>query len=201
MLQIKDIPGLYIIPNVFTKEENDRFKEICKSVIGKNICEQIHTATEYGWKFIPVKEKTIDDYLGPMPKWIDEIWEKAKESVKDVIDPKKYNHVLINNYIPGDGCKSHTDEIEFWEDYVIGVSFGSGCSFEYSKADKKIIVYMPECSVYLMINDARYKWRHGITFDKEDYYYGDLIERNERISLTFRSISEKFLTKEVKSLV
>jgi alkylated DNA repair dioxygenase AlkB len=148
-----------------------------------------------------VKEKTIDDYLGPMPKGIDEIWEKAKESVKDVIDPKKYNHVLINNYIPGDGCKSHTDEIEFWEDYVIGVSFGSGCSFEYSNADKKIIVYMPECSVYLMIDDARYKWRHGILFDKEDYYYGDLIERNERISLTFRSISEKFLTKEVKSLV
>jgi len=38
-----------------------------------NVCKQIHTANEYGFKFIPLAEKTGADYLGRYPDWLDYI--------------------------------------------------------------------------------------------------------------------------------
>lgn len=201
----EDIPGLYLIPNVFTKEENDKYMEILeKEKNNPNISNQIHTATEYGWKFLPATVKIPEDYLGDYPEWLEKLWQKIFNIIKINISnfPEKAypDNVLINKYEIGDGCLPHIDQLDFWENWIVGVSFGSGCTFQFTdNFDKNIEMLMPPCSIYVMIDDARYKWKHGIKFSPIDIYYGDVIPRTQRISLTFRSMMEHILTKNFKN--
>jgi len=60
-------------------------------------------------------------------------------------------------------------------------------------------VWLPPKSVYILTGDARYKWTHGIEFKKFDIFNGEKINRKMRISITFRTIHEKFLSKIVKN--
>ena len=151
------------------------------------------------------KKKTGLDYLDT-PFWIDDIFYRAlfgiNSKIKYIPTTKpieNYDHVLINEYKPGDGCLAHTDELEFWEDWVIGVSFGSGCEMILSKGNVSKSIYLTIGSVYLLCGDARYKWTHEISFKFDDEVNGNKINRNERISLTFRTISNNFLSSKLKN--
>jgi alkylated DNA repair dioxygenase AlkB len=187
------LPGWYLITGAFTVTEEEHFLESIARNESENICDQIHTAKEFGWKFIPIKKKTKADYLGEFPDWLKEIWHIAHKSIKTHVSsfPKFVmpDHVLLNEYEPGDGCKSHIDDLTFWNDWVVGVSFGSGCVMKLGCLD----IYVPQRSIYILTGDARYKLTHGIDFVKTDEFYGDVIERTKRISLTFRTIHNNFL--------
>jgi alkylated DNA repair dioxygenase AlkB len=206
LLEISGVNGFYIIPNVFTSADSDMYyEELNKSEV--NECKQIHKAREFGWKFIPCTEKetnvciprTKSDNLGELPDFIKNMWKKAYVEILkyDAIKINKNigipDHVLINTYPAGDGCSSHTDEIKFWEEWVIGCSFGSGCTFTLKILGQELSIYLPPNSVYIMLEDARYKWKHGITFSNKDDVYGDMIERKERISYAFRNITKNLL--------
>ncbi len=203
----EDIPDLYLIPNAFTKEENDMYMQILEGESNNpNVSKQIHTATEYGWKFLPATIKLPEDYLGEYPEWLEKLWQKIIFHANNNIEhfPKNAypDNVLINKYEPGDGCNSHVDQINFWDNWVVGVSFGSGCTFEFmNDFNKKIEIYIPSGSIYIMIDDARYKWKHGITFSQIDIYYGEIIPRTKRISLTFRTMMRHILSDEVKNAI
>jgi alkylated DNA repair dioxygenase AlkB len=203
IIEFEELPGLFLIPNVFSNHDAEKYFNILNDDTS-NICKQIHSATEYGWKFLPpTEQKTIDDYLGKFPDWLIEIWHIIYEQIKDIdILPKIIlpDHILINKYEIEDGCKIHTDDLVFWDNFVIGASFGSGTTMEFIKTDnsKKINVWIPPNSVYIMIDEARYHWSHSIPFVKEDIVYGSIIPRSKRISLTFRNISEKFLSNDLK---
>jgi alkylated DNA repair dioxygenase AlkB len=147
--------------------------------------------------------------LGPNPKWLDQIWIQSINTVKKFILNLKhleefdngYDHVLINHYEVGDGCNPHTDDLKFWTGWVLGVSFGSGCTMNLiSNYGKSISIYLPANSVYLLTGPARYVYKHGITFDSTDNVYGNKIYRTKRISLTFRSISEDYLDLESRQI-
>lgn len=204
-LQVKGIDGLYIITNVFDLKSDKFFTNIIESNRG-NECKQIHLADEFGWKFLPKTIKTKSDYLGEKPLWLDEIWVQVLRAlhanIKSIQTSKPiehYDHVLINHYEVGDGCKSHTDDLEFWNDWVCGVSFGSGCIMNMSFGSQSHNIFLPIGSVYLMVGDARYKWKHSIQFSSFDLVYGDEIPRNKRISITFRTINNKFLCEEERN--
>lgn len=47
-------PGLYIIPDVWTKLEEEHIISDIINDNSENICYQIHKAKEFGWKFIPI---------------------------------------------------------------------------------------------------------------------------------------------------
>lgn len=203
-IKLKDIEGFYLIPNVFGEIESE---DIIKQIEAErgNECKQIHTADEFGWKFIPVSKKSKQDYLGPNPKWLDQIWFEATKAISKFIPKLQYledfangyDHVLINHYEVGDGCKPHTDDLKFWNGWVLGVSFGSGCTMNLiTNYGKTVPIYLPARSVYLLTGPARYVHKHGITFDSVDNVYGDIINRSKRISLTFRTINLDYLDME-----
>jgi hypothetical protein len=198
-IEFEEISGLYLIPSVFTDDESKTYCDIIEKE-SHNKCPQIHLATEYGWKFVPPIKKTIDDYLGDYPKWLNDIWDRTLYNINCHInkfpnDIIKSDHALINQYIVGDGCKDHYDDINFWTNWVIGVSFGSGCTMKFTNIEdsKEIHFYLPKNSIYIMMDDARYKWNHGIPFQKEDIFYGTTIKREKRVSITFRAIKKEYL--------
>ena len=201
-IQLKEIDGFYLITNVFTKLEAENITDQIERERG-NECRQIHTADEFGWKFIPVSKKSKKDYLGPNPQWLDQIWSRAldaiNKSMKLKLEILLYDHVLINHYDVGDGCKPHIDDLKFWDGFVIGVSFGSGCTMNLiTKYNKIVSIYLPVNSVYLLSGPARYIYKHGITFNSTDNVYGDQINRSKRISLTFRTINLNYLDLETR---
>ncbi|KAG5644820.1 hypothetical protein DXG03_007642 [Asterophora parasitica] len=128
--------------------------------------------------------------------------------------PTRARQAILNLYQPGEGITPHIDLLRRFGDGIIGVSLGSGCVMQFAKAganggmsspsmspSKEIErdswdVYLPERSVIVLSEDARYGWTHGIGKDTRDYVAlpssgiegtaGTWIERGVRLSITFR---------------
>jgi alkylated DNA repair dioxygenase AlkB len=209
LIEFEDIPGLYFIPNVFTQKENDIYMNILNTDQG-NYCPQIHKATEYGWKFLPPNDENLNviprneqDYLGQFPDWLNDIWEKINACIQNILSDKDFkpDHALINKYDIGDGCHSHVDDLKFWTDWVICVSFGSGAMLEFSNNLNCTEIYAHPQSIYIMTDVARNVWNHAVKFDKIDTVYGDEISRTKRISISFRALSEEALSDQVREVV
>lgn len=196
LLELENVDGFFIITDAIDQdEEKQLINDILKNK-GEQ-CDQIHPAHEFGWKFIEITKNNKAISLGEFPEYIKNIWNKMSSVIKNELpdvnndDP---NHALINMYLPGDGCKEHIDS-HIWTDYVFGLNLGSTCTFRIIDLyDQYYDVVMPNRSIYVMVNNARYACKHGITFDKVDNFYGDLIERNTRYSITFRTIQSKYLS-------
>lgn len=211
LLEVPQVNGLYLITNIFDELEHLQYVDLLTQERGHE-CPQIHRATEYGWKFLPlygstppygiIRQRTQDDYLGEFPEWIQNVWKTVHLKItslcpanisQSLISTILPSHLLINKYIPGDGCTPHTDELLFWEDWVVGVNFNSGCQFNFTKDNEKVSVYMPANSVYILTGEARYKWKHGIPFVMTDDVYGCHVDRKQRISMSFRNIDKKWM--------
>lgn len=120
--------------------------------------------------------------------------------------PRHARQAILNLYQPGEGISPHVDLLRRFGDGIIGVSLGSGCVMQFAKTDtneeasdvahhrEQWDVYLPEQSVIVLSEEARYQWTHGIGKHKEDYVsipdlngsHGQWIERGVRLSITFR---------------
>ncbi|TCD64789.1 hypothetical protein EIP91_003626 [Steccherinum ochraceum] len=126
--------------------------------------------------------------------------------------------VIINHYNPGEGITPHVDLLDRFGDGIIGVSMGSGCVMKFQKVEyddglddegddaaKDWEVYLPSGSMYVMTDEARHEWTHGIEKRREDWVEDEVasgsdldgvgsavtargrwIPRSVRVSITFR---------------
>ncbi|KAG6902211.1 hypothetical protein C0995_003043 [Termitomyces sp. Mi166 len=129
--------------------------------------------------------------------------------------PSRARQAILNLYRPGEGITPHVDLLRRFGDGIIGVSLGSGCVMQFAKVNEDTggpcqadecasdavqrnswDIYLPERSVIVLSDDARYKWTHGIGRSTEDYVAlsnaspdnttGQWIKRGVRLSITFR---------------
>uniref|UniRef100_A0A6C0K5J0 Fe2OG dioxygenase domain-containing protein n=1 Tax=viral metagenome TaxID=1070528 RepID=A0A6C0K5J0_9ZZZZ len=195
------VPGLFVIHNVFHQQEEDWLCEQIEKDPKKHPCRQIHYAYEYGWKFLPILRKTVQDDYGVFPSWIQFIGQKIKQNdaCKTILQGfltdfyTHADHVLLNIYSPGEGCVPHTDEVHFWNEWVIGVSLHSDCIMRMSYSPHHqnfyVDVPLPHGSVYILTGQARYIWQHAIV--------GSSITQ-KRYSITLRSINSRYLPYKAK---
>ncbi|KAM6496420.1 hypothetical protein JOM56_009126 [Amanita muscaria] len=135
--------------------------------------------------------------------------------LKPLLPPKTYlllfpstttqaRQAIINLYAPGEGISPHVDLIKRYGDGIIGVSFSSGCVMRFDrdspplsetmeKPTNRWELYLPERSVYVLTEDARFGWTHGIEKTTRDYAVVDArqgkgiwIDRSVRLSVTYR---------------
>ncbi|RDB19951.1 hypothetical protein Hypma_013039 [Hypsizygus marmoreus] len=128
--------------------------------------------------------------------------------------PSRARQAILNLYQPGEGITPHVDLLRRYGDGIVGVSLGSGCVMQFArvvndaphkppeqknpKDQGNWDLYLPERSVIVLSEDARYGWTHGIGKHREDYVAaahisgeqatstGTWIERGVRLSITFR---------------
>ncbi|MFD0765468.1 alpha-ketoglutarate-dependent dioxygenase AlkB [Mucilaginibacter lutimaris] len=84
------------------------------------------------------------------------------------------DQVIINEYVPGEGIKPHTDRM-YYENQICGVNLGSGCIMRFIKGENEevIDIEVPRRSVYVMQDDTRKKWKHAIPpREKRGYRWG-----------------------------
>jgi hypothetical protein len=132
--------------------------------------------------------------------------------------PMRARQAILNLYLPGEGISAHVDLLQRFGDGILGLSLGSGCVMRFQKENPKPPdnsvwsaahlkspglaqgqdcwdLYLPERSVLVLSEEARYDWKHSI-----EAKLGDLVEseadgeiekaswiaRGMRLSITFR---------------
>jgi alkylated DNA repair protein alkB family protein 8 len=124
-----------------------------------------------------------------MPPLIDKLSQNILEQKIVSIQP---DQVIINEYLAGKGLRPHKDR-NYFENQICGVNLGSGCIMRYIKISggDVVDVEVPRRSVYVMQDDARYKWNHSIPSRKKDVVDGAVKHRERRLSITYRKVIPK----------
>ncbi len=97
------------------------------------------------------------------------------------------DQVIINEYLPGQGISPHIDCVPYFGDIICSLSLLSPCVMEFAQEEKVLMLLEPR-SLVILLDQARYHWKHGISARKVDIYDGNKIICQRRVSMTFRTI-------------
>ncbi|KAH7647964.1 2OG-Fe oxygenase superfamily [Cryptosporidium bovis] len=112
------------------------------------------------------------------------------------------DQITVNEYQIGQGIGPHIDSHHTIGESIIVVSLGSSILFDFYDLKRvkngfqrieKRSVFVPENSLYIMKEEIRYKWGHGIKSRKTELVEGNRCKRNRRISITFRKFMKSHL--------
>ncbi len=173
-----DIPGLRYAPDFITPDEERALIEIIDHQLW--LSDLKRRVQHYGYKYdYKARAVTDDAYLGPLPEWIENIASRLSF---------KPDQAILNEYLPGQGISAHVDCVPCFGDMIASLSLGSGATMQFTKAGQKEEIYLEPRSLVTLSGSARYKWTHAIPARKSDRVNGFKVERQRRISLTFRAV-------------
>lgn len=180
------VEGLAYIPAFITQDEERALIE----AIDKNpwITDLKRRVQHYGYKYdYRARAVTHDSYVGPLPDWIFSVAARLCERgiFKTVPD-----QAIVNEYMPGQGISAHVDCVPCFDDTIVSLTLKSGASMQFQNplTEQKEELYLQERSLIALSGAARYKWTHSIPARKSDRVSGFKIERQRRVSLTFRTV-------------
>jgi alkylated DNA repair dioxygenase AlkB len=142
----------------------------------------------YGYYF-NYDDYTVDELAPEMPNVIKDLKAELINKCTELKLPADdFDQCIVNNYYPGQGITPHIDHSAFGP--VIGCfTFCSGGNMRFSMTGHNPHqIYTTSGSLYIMSDDARYKWKHEMPCSKSDIVNGEEIQRGRRISVTFRKV-------------
>lgn len=182
------VDGLYFMKNFIDDELHTELLEyldnnnpMWTSVGNEKSRKVIQFGYKYDYSSKDIYKKTI-----PMSPLIKKVRDKLSEFFTDY---EKFNQCIVNKYLPGEGISKHIDRFEFGNT-ICCITIGSGANMYFSRGEYEVPVYTYPKSIYIMTNDARYKWKHEMKSTKNDIINGKNIERGIRIFITFREVKE-----------
>ncbi|MES2215654.1 MAG: alpha-ketoglutarate-dependent dioxygenase AlkB [Pseudomonadota bacterium] len=178
------IQGLTYIPEYITQKAGSRLLDIIDGNSWN--CELKRRTQHYGYKY-DYTARLIDQssYLGLLPDWLQELSRKLHQ---DKLFPEMPDQVIVNEYTQGQGIASHIDCVPCFGNTIASLSLNSLCLMDFKKDNKSASILLEPRSLILLSGEARYNWQHGITARKSDIYEGVKIQRQRRVSLTFRKV-------------
>lgn len=190
---------VYYIPNFITDEEEVLImKHVYAAPKPKWTCLSNRRLQDYGG--VPHKNGMIPEKI---PEWL-QIYVNKIASF-DLFAGNKPNHVLVNEYLPGQGIMPHTDGPLFYPT-VTTISCGSHTTLEIlentAKREKICDIFLERRSLVVLQDDVYSKYLHSISEKEEDIIVdscintkkcqqlsvGAVIKRDTRISLTIRYV-------------
>lgn len=142
----------------------------------------------YGYRYdYRARRASSDDYLGPLPIWLQATAEKLSEDGHFSDVPEQ---VIINEYEPGQGIAPHVDCEPCFGETIASISLGSVCEmcFQHKLSEDVKSILLEPNSLLVLSDRARYNWTHGIAARKSDVIAGERRFRQRRVSLTFRTM-------------
>jgi alkylated DNA repair dioxygenase AlkB len=186
------VPGLLLYHDLISElMEDDLIKEIDSQAW---VIDYDRRLQYYGYRNELESPYDLIPFPVAMPPLIYELSENLAEQKILSMQP---DQVIINEYAPGEGLRPHKDR-NYFENQICGVNLGSGCIMRFIKiaGGDVVDVEVPRRSVYVMQDDARYKWNHSIPSRKKDVVDGNVKHRERRLSITYR----KVIMKKVKPI-
>ncbi|XP_067000721.1 alpha-ketoglutarate-dependent dioxygenase alkB homolog 6 isoform X1 [Anabrus simplex] len=205
-------PTVYYVPDFITSEEEDK---IISNVYAapKPKWTQLSNRRLQNWGGIPHVKGMITEKI---PEWLTMYTEKIGQL--GVFGNVKPNHILVNEYLPGQGIMPHLDGPLFYPT-VTTISCGSHTMLDFKRPiltdenetdtsdhgpDTKILSLLLERRSLLILQDDMYhKYMHSIAEVEDDivtdkvanlktcgiqYIQGQTLKRSTRISLTIRHV-------------
>lgn len=196
------IPGLDYYPSYLSPDEVNRVMEI---IDGNTWIKEIRRRQQhYGYVYYhtrhnlptvqPSEQEKADDRKLPLESFDFLIERMIRDGIFPRDDPP--TQCLVNEYLENTRIASHVDNAKAFGDVIAGVSLVSPCYMTMRNCEnlnEETRFYMEVGSLYVMKNEARYGWQHGITQMKhfEHPVTGEVTHRDaqyRRVSLTFRKI-------------
>jgi alkylated DNA repair dioxygenase AlkB len=181
------VPGLFLYPDFIDEaKEGQLLNEIDSQTW---IVDYLRRLQYYGYRNELDKPYDLIKFPIPMPSLIEQLSHEIVEQGIILLQP---DQVIINEYVPGEGIKPHKDRA-YYENQICGVNLGSSCIMRFIRgANLEVIdVEIPRRSLYVMQDDARKKWKHGIPPRKKDKVDGQVQHRERRVSITYRKVKPK----------
>jgi alkylated DNA repair dioxygenase AlkB len=181
------LSGLYLYPDFINETKEEQLLNEIDSHTW--IVDYLRRLQYYGYRNELDKPYDLIPFPIPMPPLI---YQLSQEIVEQNILLLQPDQVIINEYVPGEGIKPHKDRA-YYENQICGVNLGSGCIMRFIKGknEEVIDIEIPRRSLYVMQDDARKKWSHGIPPRKKDNINGTLKHRERRVSITYRKVKLK----------
>lgn len=180
------VPGLFYFPKIVPVALSKRVEEFLSSPVNEwfpvGKTENSRKVLQYGFYYDYTSGSTKRT-APPFPDLIKELRDVV--DMADIVDSIRLNQCIINAYKPGQGISAHTDSLQYGS-YVCCFTFGSGAEMEFCDGEEIIKLYTEPNSLYIMKDDARYRWKHEMKSRKSDTVDGKKVARGERISVTFR---------------
>lgn len=203
--------GFVLLPDFISQEEEEILASAIDSLdwCGNGIPpnpELKRRTQQYEYLFL-YKTRSILEKRPPIPSFCLFLLERMRAQV-GIFGTNDPIHLLINEYLSGQGIMPHTDSPALFGPVIVSLSLLSDCLMTFTKEDgtHSFSVQLPRRSLLVMSDEIRYHWKHGISKDlieripsfasdgvcnpNKEYVEGDpeWIVRDRRVSLTFRTL-------------
>uniref|UniRef100_A0A0N4ZT02 Fe2OG dioxygenase domain-containing protein n=1 Tax=Parastrongyloides trichosuri TaxID=131310 RepID=A0A0N4ZT02_PARTI len=199
------------IPNFISEEEEEYLLHLVNNAPTPKWDYLSHRRLQMYGGIINKKKILIPDE--GIPQGFDYIIDKIMSLKNSFEKDKRPNHLLVNEYLPGQGIMPHTDG-DAYNPLVATVSLGSPTMLDFHKAlDKECVLpfekryigsmYLEPRSLIMLSNDIYSNHCHSIAEREEDIITNkvfnldkiegkvdDVIKRGTRISLTYRHVDK-----------
>ncbi|MEJ7558088.1 MAG: alpha-ketoglutarate-dependent dioxygenase AlkB [Pedobacter sp.] len=178
------VPGLFLYSDFI---DEIREKQLLEEIDNQKwVVDYSRRLQYYGFRNELDKPYDLIAFPIPIPP---QILQLSLEIVEQKVLLLQPDQVIINEYTPGEGIKPHKDR-NYFENQICGVNLGSGCIMKFIKGKNLEVfdVEIPRRSLYVMQDDARRKWSHGIPPRKKDSINGIVQHRERRVSITYRKV-------------
>lgn len=211
MKQLDAPPTIYYEPNFINEEEEKRLIESVYSA-PKPKWQQLSNRRLQNWGGLPHPKGMIAEAI---PDWLMQYVNKI--NALHLFGDKKANHVLVNEYLPGQGIMPHTDGPLFYP-VITTISLGSHTVLDFYERQgtdevnigdtpassmeprgKVVSVLIEPRSLLVVKDDLYHKHLHSISeqeadevsksvINRNNHKIGDVLQRQTRISLTIRHV-------------
>jgi alkylated DNA repair dioxygenase AlkB len=176
------VPGFFLRRDYVSPEEEASLL----SIIGAQAnwdTDWKRRVLRYGVSYGPGKA-AARAVAGPFPEWLVALARRVGEDAGLERFPE---NCVINEYLPAQGIAPHKDYAAFGAK-VACVSLGSDIVLDFISEDRarRVAVYVPARSLWVIEGEARFKWLHGIAPRLHDVINGERRKRGRRVSITFR---------------
>lgn len=187
---VADVPGLLYWPEFVTCDNQKMLisslrASIKWSRVSPN--EKSRRVIHYGYMYDYMRRSSGLQGTDQIPDHLQAISDSARFPPILGRESIRFDQILINEYLPGQGIAPHIDNSKQFCDVVFCVSLGSGTIVKFTHPDGRIVSkYVAPGSAYAMTGESRFVWKHAIDPKKSDTIDGEDIPRGTRYSLTYR---------------
>jgi alkylated DNA repair protein alkB homolog 8 len=191
------IPGLVFLPEFITREQETalltgfdsddrvRWKRTVKA----------RQVQHYGFEFNYDTRRC--DETQPLPEPMPAALQQLIDDIPVSVMGATPDQITVNEYLPGQGIAAHIDTHSAFTNAIASLSLGSEIVMEFRHPDESRpveSVLLPPRSLLVMTGASRYEWTHAIPPRLFDVIDGQRVDRQRRVSITFRKVQSTACT-------
>lgn len=185
------VPGLIVISEFITREQEQELMQLLDQQDGARWMNTVKArqVQHFGFEFnYNTRRCDTDQPLHePMPAPMAQLTSKIEQAaVMDTPD-----QITVNDYQPGQGIAAHIDTHSAFTDAIASLSLVSEVVMEFRHPDGRLEGFLlPPRSLLVMTGASRYEWTHAIPPRLFDVIDGKRVDRQRRVSITFRKVQD-----------